>query len=97
MLTRVDPKSPPVSYDAEAARCAAYPHDDSVLATKVVLPGYLVRIPIKVPSDQAVAAAFFFTEPGADWRVALPQPLPPRITIELGADGIERMEPPGGR
>ncbi len=94
MLTRVDPKGAAGSYDEEAARFAASPADESIVATRLVLPGQSLTIPIKVAADQAVAAAFFFTQPGASWRVVLPQPLPSRVSIVLGTDGVDTIEVP---
>lgn len=95
MLTAVDAKAPVGSYDDEAGRFCKSPPDPSIVGTGMILPGGTLKIPVRILAQQALALAFFFTEPGANWRVVVAPPLPSRISILLGSDGVDRMEPDG--
>jgi hypothetical protein len=98
MLTTVDAKvSTGGSYDEEAARFVASPQDRSIVGTGVILPGGTLKIQASVPAEQPLALAFFFTEPGANWRVVVPPPIPSRVSVLLGADGVDRLEAGNGR
>jgi hypothetical protein len=95
MATAVEAKASVGSYDEEAARFALSPADKSIVGRGLLLPGTSLKLPVKVPPEQALALAFFFTEPGATWRVVVPPPLPARLNIVLGTDGVDRLEADG--
>jgi hypothetical protein len=78
-------------YDAAADRMFHYPADPTVSATETVFPGRQGTVSIDTTPGQDVVLYFFFTKPGAKWKVPIHRPLPSEVVVELGRTQIKRV------
>ena len=65
--------------------------DPSVVQSEVVFPGSKHELEMPKQSKTPVAVYFLFTTPapGTSWKILIDQPLPDRVDLQLGVDGIE--------
>lgn len=81
-------------YQEVAAKVFQEPPDQTVLATKPIVPaGEEATTTVTVNEDTAkeVVVYFFFTEPGPGWTVPLRRPLPSEVDIDLGRHDVDRV------
>lgn len=67
--------------------------DPSVVQSEVVFPGSKREIEIPTQTKTPVAIYFLFTAPasGQSWKILIDQPLPDRVDLQLGIDGIQGL------
>ena len=94
MLRQLDPKAMGLveSYEQAASFVVAQVRDDSVLTVQPVIPGHSLTLAVQADPKKKLVAYFFFTNPGQNWRVELPRPLPRHLAIKLGTDQIDGLE-----
>lgn len=94
MLRQLDQKAMGVveSYEQAASFVVAQVRDESVLTIQPVIPGKRLTLAVTGDSKKKLVAYFFFTNPGQNWRVELPRPLPAHISIALGNDQVDSMK-----
>jgi hypothetical protein len=94
MLRRVEAKSGPLaeSYEETAKMIVAPSRDESVIAVRPLFPGQAAKLDVESTGDERVIAYFFFTNPGENWRIELPRPLPAQVTLELGQNQVDALE-----
>lgn len=94
MLRQLDQKAMGVveSYERAASFVVAPVRDESVLTIQPVFPGKRLTLAVTGDTKKKLVAYFFFTNPGQNWRVELPRPLPARVTIALGNDQVDSLK-----
>ena len=94
MLRQLDQKAMGVveSYEQAASFVVAPVRDESVLTIQPVFPGKRLTLAVTGDSKKKLVAYFFFTNPGQNWRVELPRPLPSRVSIALGNDQVDSLK-----
>lgn len=94
MLRQLDQKAMGVveSYEQAATFVVAPVRDDSVLTVQPVIPGRPLTLAVQGDPKKKLIAYFFFTNPGQNWRVELPRPLPRRVAIKLGNDQVDSLQ-----
>lgn len=78
-------------YTAAAERLFKYPADPLIAERETIFPGRHTAITLEAQADKDVILYFFFTRPGAHWKVPLHHPLPSDVVIELGRTQIKRV------
>jgi len=91
MVRSTDRATASENYQDAAARLFAEPPDPSVVMSQPIIPGNATSVTLE-ESSKDVVLYFFFTEPGASWRLPLPKPLPSEVYIDLGQHQIERVQ-----
>ncbi|MCP3064807.1 hypothetical protein LXT21_39150 [Myxococcus sp. K38C18041901] len=97
LVRKVEPKQYATeSYDDVSARVVQ--PGPAVIHSEIIYPGTLLRVPVKVPADSALAVSFLFTAPDGAWQSFIATPLPPSVDIELREGRIQQHgaaeEPP---
>lgn len=92
MVRSADRATASENYQDVAAKLFAEPPDPSLLASQPIFPGNAASITLEDASKKDVVIYFFFTEPGSNWRLPLPKPLPAEVYIDLGQHQIERVQ-----
>lgn len=91
MVRTTDRATASENYQDAAAKLFAEPPDASVVSSQPIFPGNSASLTLE-EAKKDVVLYFFFTEPGANWRLPLPRPLPAEVYIDLGQHQIERVQ-----
>ena len=92
MVRSADRATAAENYQDVAAKLFSEPPDPSVLSSQPLFPGNSASITLEDSAKKDVVIYFFFTSPGANWRLPLPKPLPAEVYIDLGPNQIERVQ-----
>lgn len=92
MVRNVDKMTATERYQEVAAKLFMDPQDPSVAVTKPIFPGNAESFTVDEGDKKDIVIYFFFTQPGANWRVPLRKPLPSEVHIDLGRHQVERVQ-----
>ena len=76
-------------YDSIAALFHSQPTDESILSTEFVIPGKTKKIIIKKPDGKDIGVYGMFTNPQAQWKLLIQEPLEKKYVIVLGNNDIQ--------
>lgn len=92
MVRTADRVTAAEGYQEAAAKLFSDPPDPTVLSSQPIFPGNTATLKLDEADKKDIVIYFFFTEPGANWRVPLRKPLPSEVFIDLGRQQIERVQ-----